>query len=213
MPLTVEQVSVVLLYMIFERSHNTDGPFRLGSGALMALVRPHKIGGSIVTAAISELRSDNRINFSSEAGGVYEISAAGLKFVEQQLSDLRSATHSALRALLIKPIVVEGIPASDRTVTLDHNSESYKEAVRKVEETIATLSKANDIGELLPGEQATAVSALTEGKKLLAAKELRWSSVQAFLIPKLRWIADKAAGSLVGKFAIGAIEAIIRLFG
>lgn len=105
------------------------------------------------------------------------------------------------------------VPASDRLVRLDHNSQPYKAAIKAVDDSIRAVEKANDIGDLTAGERAIVLSQLREGRKLFEAQEVKVSSIRATIEPALRWVLDKAGGTVVGTLVLAALGAIGALVG
>ncbi len=102
-------------------------------------------------------------------------------------------------------------PASDRIVRRDDNSAAFDEAVNALDEAISVVAKANDIGDLNAGERMAVLSQLRESQKLFALPEIKVSAIKALIEPALRWLADKAAGGLVGNAAVAALAAIAKL--
>jgi hypothetical protein len=105
----------------------------------------------------------------------------------------------------------DDVPASDRIVRRDDNSAAFDEAVHTLDEAISAVAKANDIGDLTAGERDLVLSQLHEGRKLFDLAEIKVSAIRALVEPKLRWLADKAAGAVVGNLALAALAAIAKL--
>lgn len=104
------------------------------------------------------------------------------------------------------------VPASDRLVARTDNSAAYDNAVKKLDDLILMLPTANDIGDLTAEERSVILSGLRESRKLFDAPSLKLSAVRALIEPKLRWLADKAGGAVVGLAAIDVLKAILTLF-
>lgn len=95
------------------------------------------------------------------------------------------------------------IPASDRIVSLGHNSPEQKQALEKVDELISAVQEANDF----PGDEETKqqiVAELSAARRILEAAKVRVSALSATLGPPLKWLLEKAAGSITGKAASAA---------
>lgn len=102
------------------------------------------------------------------------------------------------------------IPASDRVVTLGHNSPEQIEALQKVDELIAAVTRANDF----PGTQddkEQIVAELSAGRKLLEAAKVRVGAAREVLQPKLIWLVEKAGGAIVGNLAGKLLEYLMSL--
>ncbi len=96
----------------------------------------------------------------------------------------------------------EAIPASDRTVSLGHNSPERTQALEKIDELVEAVKQANDLPGT-PEEKEQLVAELSAGRKLLEASTIRLAALRATVQPALRWILEKAAGTIVGKIAGG----------
>jgi hypothetical protein len=92
------------------------------------------------------------------------------------------------------------IPASDRVVSLGHNSPEQQEALQRLDELASAVQEANDFpGE--PEEKERVVAELSAGRRLLEAARVRVSAVRETLAPTLKWIAEKAGGAMISKLA------------
>lgn len=106
----------------------------------------------------------------------------------------------------------KNIPAADRTVALDHNSQTYLEANDSLEKLIQSVREVNEY----PADEEDKeqkLAELTAGQQLIAAARVRVQAVKALLEPPLRWFMEKFAGAIVGKFAEVAWKAIQQLLG
>ena len=63
------------------------------------------------------------------------------------------------------------VPASDRVVTIDHNSDSYRDMVSAIDEVMEAVRGANNFSS--EAEKAQATAELAAGKQLLAAPRVR----------------------------------------
>ncbi|MCA1514564.1 hypothetical protein [Bradyrhizobium sp. NBAIM01] len=92
------------------------------------------------------------------------------------------------------------IPASDRVVSLGHNSPEQQQALEKLDELVAAVKETNDFpGE--PEEREQIVAELSAGRRLLEAARVRVAAVRETLGPALKWISEKAGGAVIGKLA------------
>lgn len=95
------------------------------------------------------------------------------------------------------------IPASDRVVSLGHNSPPQVEVAEKIDELTELLRTTNEF----PGsdeEKDQILGELFAGKSLLHSDQVRVSAVRETIGSALRWLMEKAAGSVVGR-AAGAV--------
>jgi hypothetical protein len=104
-------------------------------------------------------------------------------------------------------------PASDRLVKLSDNQPALDEARQTVSELKAKLETGNDIGDLSINELEVARREVYWIDHMLKQESLRLDWVEPLVTSSLKWIADKAAGTAVGKAAWAAITAFAVLFG
>jgi hypothetical protein len=102
------------------------------------------------------------------------------------------------------------IPASDRVVSLGHNSPEQTEALARVDELIQAVEQANEF----PGDaddKELMVAELSAGRRLLQAANVRAAALRETIQPALKWIAEKSAGAALGKLAGDLMEYLIHL--
>lgn len=87
------------------------------------------------------------------------------------------------------------VPASDRVVSLDHNSAAFREVVSSIEVVEERLRENN---ELLPDEKARIHLELRSGVDLLKAPRTRLETIRVMLLGSLGWLAMEFASSAVG---------------
>lgn len=102
-------------------------------------------------------------------------------------------------------------PASDRVVTLDHNSAPYKEAIAKLDEATSAVQSANDIGAASQEEREAVVSELTSLRKLLENTRVRVQAILALAGPAFNWIAKTFTQEGLKRLASEALDAIKAL--
>jgi hypothetical protein len=119
---------------------------------------------------------------------------------EEEFDIAKNSIISGLKAA--QRVFGETIPASDRTVSLGHNSPEQQHAIEKIDELVEAVKQANDLPGT-PEEKEQLVAELSAGRKLLEASVVRLGALRATLQPALRWILEKAAGTIVSKLAGG----------
>jgi hypothetical protein len=103
------------------------------------------------------------------------------------------------------------IPAADRIVKLDHNSDRYRDAVGALETLERVLKETNDYPDADDKEQKIAeVSAL---QRLFQSSRVRVHAVIALAVPGLLYLAKTFANTGVGTAAKYAWEKIGILIG
>lgn len=91
------------------------------------------------------------------------------------------------------------VPASDRSVKINHNSTEYVQAEAEIAELIELLRSTNDYGE--PDDRAQRLAELEAGKTILNAPEARVSVLRAIFEYCLTAIAKKFADNVAGAIA------------
>ncbi|MCH8001499.1 MAG: cell division protein ZapA [Proteobacteria bacterium] len=143
--------------------------------------------------------------------------AAGetLKAVTGPLDDFRALLMGSV--LLVEVIEdledQSSVPASDRIVTLNHNSPDYREAIKAIGQVTETIAADNEYGAEAPEEKEALLGALKSGRLLLSATQVRVSAVRATLLPALQYIADNFAKGAVAALGATAVAAVLKLIG
>jgi hypothetical protein len=103
------------------------------------------------------------------------------------------------------------IPASDRTVTINHNSKEYADADEAMEKLEKAIREANDFDDPLEKEQREAE--VSAARRLLKATRVSVSALVELLKPIATQYATKLKENLVGIAVTGTISALTYLFG
>lgn len=114
------------------------------------------------------------------------------------IEQIRTRIVDGLKAHL--QIVGAAIPAADRVVSLGHNSPPQIEVAEKIDELTELLRTTNEF----PGseeEKDQILGELFAGKSLLGSDQVRVSAIRETIGSALKWLLEKAGGSLVGKAA------------
>lgn len=128
-------------------------------------------------------------------------------------SDSFDAAHASIvngLQALKKILEADQIPASDRIVTLGHNSPEQTNALEKIDSLVEAVRETNDF----PGsddDKEQAIAELSAGRKLLEAAKVRVLALKVILEPRLRWLVEKGATAVVGKLAGDLLEYLINL--
>jgi hypothetical protein len=129
---------------------------------------------------------------------------------EFQMQVLRFGVRYADR---LQNSAASAAPASDRIVTLDHNSRDYKETIDKIDKVVHEIESTNDIGDIPPDEFEARKTELSAGRRLLDATKVRLAAIRDGLYSILTWFASKFADKSAGELASAATKALARLFG
>lgn len=102
------------------------------------------------------------------------------------------------------------IPASDRTVALDHNSAEYQEATSHLDNLVEAVQadRSNDFED-----KDQRLAELKAGRELLNSSTANPTRVEAVLYGCLAYLATKFADEPIGALAVATWTAIKTLFG
>jgi hypothetical protein len=106
----------------------------------------------------------------------------------------------------------KAVPASDRHVPLDHNSQPYRDLINALEKLEHTLRVANDY----PGdddERGQRVAEVGASRQLLTAKRVRTEALKMLLKPLVVDFATKLKDSMVGSAVSTVMQGLKALFG
>lgn len=104
----------------------------------------------------------------------------------------------------------ESVPASNRVVSLDHNSPPYIEAVEALNYVMETVRGDNEYGNRDPEDKEQQLSALSAGCKLLESSRVAFGMIEAVVMKTLLYLAG--IGVAVAQVA-DAIAKVKVLFG
>jgi hypothetical protein len=155
----------------------------------------------------------------------FRITPQGIRFVEDHSSDRAGIVFRVVRdgtdfledseGVLDFEADAEGVavPASDRIVALDHNSQTYQETVRSLDQVIEEVRRKNDLGDVDPSEKERVLTELSLGRKLLESAKVRVAAAGALLLGGLKWVIEKFAEGSIQTAASAAYEALKVLLG
>lgn len=105
------------------------------------------------------------------------------------------------------------VPASDRIVTLNHNSPEYKEATNALDKVIEEFRKDHRLDNELGSEKPALLQTLEAGRRLLEDTKIKADIVITLLVEPLKLVAKRYESELVGALAAGAVTVILALLG
>ncbi len=144
----------------------------------------------------------------------YIITDKGIDYVESALvnKDSHIARFAQNQANWIEanlaPVEPTVVPASDRIVTIDHNSEELKNTVAAIEETIDALRGDNEID---PAEKQATEAELKAGLTLLESAQVKLWNLRDSLFGSLGELVTKFKDKTVGAAAKKALDWLVRL--
>jgi hypothetical protein len=112
-----------------------------------------------------------------------------------------------LRRYIERNLVSMEVPASDRTVSPDHNSADYKDAIEAIEKTEKAIREANDYPDDDDKEQR--IAELDAGRVLFEARRFRVQALKETLLECLKYLSKKFMDKTIGIAAGAAIAALV----
>jgi hypothetical protein len=106
---------------------------------------------------------------------------------------------------------IAAVPASDRIVTLDHNSPDYQHMMSALETLEEVLRGANDYPDA--EEKERVVAEVSAGRRLLQSAKVRIGAVVGLLSTPVLYLAKQFMGKAVGDAAQVVIDAITTILG
>lgn len=103
------------------------------------------------------------------------------------------------------------LPASDRTVTLDHNQPEYTVAVDALDSAERAVQESNDYDDVDDKEQRMAE--INAGRQLLRATRARADALIAVIYRSLKYLAVKFVDLAIGRAASAALTLIGKITG
>ncbi len=102
----------------------------------------------------------------------------------------------------------QAVPAADRIVSLDHNSQKYSEVVDALEKLEVGLAQSNSLAAEHPKAHSQIIAEIGAGRRLLNALQIRRRVAWDLLSPALTWVVQNVGATAFG-VAVTAIIAIL----
>ena len=185
------------------------GRHTVGSGRLdWPDDKEHRLGGQLLLLrklASEELKAGN-FSLHYFYSGVNNIDShvnemASLLF-EPHAEELRRRLEDVVEDSTADEVYV---PASDRVVRLDHNSDAFQHSIVALEKTLARLRENN---EMDPDDKTRIDVELDSGLQMIKAPKTRIQAAEVVLLGALKWLVDRFASSMVGIAAAKAFTAV-----
>lgn len=122
------------------------------------------------------------------------------------------AAEELIDELELSPIAA-GVPASDRIVTLNHNSSEYRRVIEEHQALEVALDKSNEFGSLPEEEKAQTRGELGALKSLLASTRVRVTAVVSLATPVLTYIGTRFADSTISELSKALLKHLRSLLG
>lgn len=121
--------------------------------------------------------------------------------------------EACLSTVVPESILRNEVPASDRTVTLNHNQPDYQDAVGALDKVVEAFRDDHRLDNELGREKGALLKALEAGRELLNDTEVNVRIGTALLIEPLQRLVVKYEKELIAALASAAIPLILKMFG
>jgi hypothetical protein len=141
----------------------------------------------------------------------YAITDEGRELVESSINTdgELAAIFEAIDGPLDPDREVPSAPASDRTVSIAHNSSAFLQLESGIVATLEAIRKVNDLDK----EDEMVAAELRASLEIIKAPQVSAELVERVLIKSLRYFADKFVDNAVGMAAGAALALAIQFFG
>jgi hypothetical protein len=152
-----------------------------------------------------------------EDGGMpVRVTGAGLEYAEELCDNAGSDLYEEIDEHNAAATAVETespvvVPASDRVVKIDHNSNDYKEIVDGLSQVSEAARKSNSLNIESADIKDQHLAEIDAGKRLLEAPQVNAGLVEKLLIPALKWISEKIAEAVIAAVVATLIALIVTL--
>ena len=109
--------------------------------------------------------------------------------------------------------ILDGIPASDRIVAIDHNSAELVDAVNALDKLEEAVRADNSEKIPIASEKRRFVEQLAAAKKLLKLETISTRALSALVLPVLTYLSLKFADEAIGTLASELLKLFASLFG
>jgi len=102
------------------------------------------------------------------------------------------------------------VPAASRVVSLDHNSQAYKEAIQAIDVVSEAIRGDNEYGNRDPEDKEQRLAELLAGRKLLEAGRASVNAVNTVLMKTLLYLAGIGVAVTQVATAIEAVQKLLK---
>jgi hypothetical protein len=136
------------------------------------------------------------------------VDAGARRFIDQVFGPMARELRRLLELRLGSAATA---PASDRTVTLDHNSPAYKETEDALEALERALTEANDYPD--PEDKEQRIAEVSATRRLLNSARVRIGAVVALIGPSLAYFTTQLGTTAIGRAASALVDKLVALLG
>jgi hypothetical protein len=166
----------------------------------------------LTRAAIESLTDDG---FLVLEGRQYYISQVAIRSIEIDLAQPDSFIARLSRGEASSgdqpksPDISLAIPASDRVVTLDHNSHPYNEAIAALDAAVTAFREDHRLENDWGPEKGILLRSIEGGQQLLKETEVRVATLFTTIIHPLRIILDRYRDAVAASLITAGVDHLI----
>jgi hypothetical protein len=173
------------------------------------ILEPDSITG-MTRAALESLVAEGAL---LSDGREYWISEAGITSIESEIGPPNTHSDETEEAEPSMSSGSESIPAADRVVALDHNSDPYRDAVRALDEAVAAFKEDHFLDNEWGPEKGTLLRVIGEGRELLKEGQVRVATIFSTIVMPLRILSHRYQDAIAEGMAKAVVEQMIHLAG
>jgi hypothetical protein len=204
-----------IIFAIWIESQRPGSKSELSMSEIEQLLPTECLTGQ-TRAAIESLGGDGSLSRQGGAGKFY-ISETGIRSIEydithpgnllydlnyaKQLGEAGFAAHDA----------APPVPAADRVVALDHNSDPYRAAVAALDEAVAAFKADHLLANEWGPEKSALITVIETGRALLNETSVRVATLYATVLNPLRIIRDRYSDAIAAGLVTAAVDHLVPL--
>jgi len=197
-----------LLHEIWRYSYTPSSVLPFPVSALNKIVSEDKIS-AITKMALEELCERDLLEYYD---GKYGLTVHGISFIEIGLEDPQSDVSGVINnqtSFADPSLALPAVPASDRLIYLDHNSDPYGGAIRALDAAVTAFRGDRCLENDWGPEKGVLLESIEAGQRLLKETQVRAATIFAIIITPLRIILDRYRDAFTAGLITAGIDQII----
>jgi hypothetical protein len=203
-----DDLQIQILHVIWQNAYKPNSNLHFHFSEVNNIL-PENLRFGASQAAIDALVAKGYLD---SGNGNYWITEPGILFIENGLADSQSAVSLVVRDRDRK----EGspptfIPASDRVVPLDHNSDPYREAISALDAAVTEFRADHRLENEWGPEKRILILSIEAGQQLLKEGAVHIRTVLSTTIEPLRIIADRYRDAITAGLITAGVDHVLPL--
>jgi hypothetical protein len=167
-------------------------------------------------AAIHALAEEKSDPYLEETSRAFFITEAGIRKIEYDLANPPNIAFELQQREILRDGVSTTqlpIPASDRIVTLDHNSDPYRKAIVALDAAVTAFQEDHRLENEWGAEKSVLLQSLEAGQRLLKETSVRARTVMAIVIEPLKIIAARYREAIAAGLITATVDQVLPTLG